>query len=57
MLGNSYYAIYRVDVDKGEYEMTKGSDYARQQLPYKGSYEALLTVLLTVLDERDWAGL
>ncbi|MBC8560252.1 response regulator [Fumia xinanensis] len=41
VLGNSYYAIYRVDVDKGEYEMTKGSDYARQKLPYKGSYEAL----------------
>lgn len=52
VLGNSYYAIYRVDVDKGEYEMTKGSDYARQKLPYKGSYEALLTVLLTVLDEE-----
>lgn len=52
VLGNSYYAIYRINTIDGVYEMIKGSDYAREHLPYEGDYEKLLTVLTEVMDEK-----
>ena len=33
MLGNSYYALYRVDYGADTYEMIKGSDYVRDRIP------------------------
>lgn len=51
MLGNSYYAIYRVKMEDSTYEMIKGSEYVRQRLPYSGPYEALLDVLVKCMDE------
>ena len=42
VLGNSYYAIYRIDFSKGTYEMIKGSDYVRSRIPAVGDYELLL---------------
>ena len=58
ILGNSYYAIYRIKLADSTYEMIKGSDYVRQRLPYSGPYEDLLKVLVSCMDEetgRDFA--
>lgn len=41
VLGNFYYALYRVDYGQGTYETIKGSDYVRARLPETGSYEDL----------------
>lgn len=51
VLGNSYYAIYRINTVDGLYEMIKGSDYVRERLPYEGDYQDLLTVLTDVMDD------
>lgn len=51
VLGNSYYALYRVDLDQGTYEMIKGSDYVRQRLPQTGSYEELTEVISQVMEK------
>ncbi len=55
VLGNSYYALYRVDYGQGTYEMIKGSDYMRSRMPEKGSYETLLQEMSEVIepDARD----
>lgn len=42
VLGNSYYAIYRVDFASSTYEMIKGSDYVIERIPVNGDYELLL---------------
>lgn len=52
MLGNSYYAIYRIDPENSVYEMIKGSEDVRQMLPYSGPYEELLKVLVGVINEE-----
>ncbi len=52
MIGNSYYAIYRIRIEDSTYEMIKGSEYVRQRLPYKGSYEELMKVLVCCMDEE-----
>lgn len=44
VLGNSYYALYRVDYMHNTYEMIKGSDHEREKLPPKGAYDDLLEV-------------
>lgn len=57
-LGNSYYAIYRLNVNKGVYEMIKGSDQVRRMIPRRGRYNILLDALVSVMDEdtgRDFA--
>ena len=50
VLGNSYYALYRVDFERNTYEMIKGSDYVRSRLATKGSYEDLLRVMKEVIE-------
>ncbi len=50
VLGNSYYALYRVDVTGGSYEMIKGSDYVRQQIPRTGPYDLLLDTMRQVIE-------
>ena len=42
VLGNSYYALYRVDYGTDTYEMIKGSDYVRERIPPSGPYGDLL---------------
>jgi signal transduction histidine kinase/AmiR/NasT family two-component response regulator len=55
VLGNMYYAIYRVNVTTGVYEMTKGSDFITQELGSdQGNYNDLLRVIVSSLDE--WTG-
>ncbi len=55
VLGNTYYALYRINVITGTYEITKPFDYVREQLPDEtGPYEELLRVLRSDLDE--WTG-
>ena len=51
VLGNSYYALYRVDFGQGTYEMIKGSDYIRGRMPSIGRYEELLQVMQEVIDD------
>ena len=53
VLGNMYYALYRINVDTGTYEMTKSSDFSRQALPcQQGDYNDLLKVIISSLG--DW---
>ena len=50
VLGNTYYALYRVDFEQETYEMIKGSDYVRQRIPSSGPYEELLRVAGEVIE-------
>ena len=50
VLGNFYYALYRVDYGQGTYETIKGSDYVRARLPETGSYEDLQKVIGEVIE-------
>ena len=55
VLGNMYYALYRVNVLDGTYEMTKGSDFVKHKLnSQKGNYNELMQVIASSLDE--WTG-
>lgn len=49
MLGNSYYAVYRINYREETYEMIKVSDYIKGLLPDKGRYEELVEVLTQVI--------
>ena len=49
VLGNSYYALYRINFGDNTYEMIKGSDYMRQRVPQKGNYEDLLQAMSEVI--------
>ena len=51
VLGNSYYAIYRVDFVQGLYDMIKGSDYMRQRVSKQGQYERLMDAMVEVIEE------
>ena len=50
VLGNSYYALYRVDYEHDAYEMIKGSDYVRSRVGPAGRYEDLLQVMGEVIE-------
>lgn len=52
VLGNSYYALYRVDYEARSYEMIKGSDYVRDRIPQTGRYEELIRVAGEVIEEE-----
>lgn len=49
-LGNTYYALYRVNFENETYEMIKGSEYVSSQIPSKGPYSELLRVALEVIE-------
>lgn len=51
VLGNSYYALYRVDVRRGTYEIIKGSEEAKQILPVQGRYQDLVHMAGDVMEE------
>lgn len=50
VLGNSYYAIYRINFETEQYTMLKGSDYIRSNLPPKGNYLDFLNALGKVIE-------
>lgn len=50
MLGNSYFALYRVDFARGTYEMIKGSDYMRGRIAQTGDYQTLLDAMKEVIE-------
>ena len=55
VLGNMYYALYRVNVVNGTYEMTKGSDFIKESLSgQQGDYNELMQAIVSSLDE--WTG-
>ena len=49
VLGNSYFALYRVDYQNETYEMIKGSDYVRNSIPQKGPYSELIHMIGEVI--------
>lgn len=51
VLGNSYYALYMIDLNQNQYFMLKGSDYVRERLPQKGSYNDLLDILKEIVED------
>lgn len=55
MLGNCYYALYRVNICRETYEMVKGSDYIREHLNKEGKYENLLEAFQGVISENDYS--
>ena len=50
VLGNRYYALYRVDYERETYQMIKGSDYVRDRLPPAGPYSDLLRTAGEVIE-------
>lgn len=50
VLGNRYYALYRVDYERETYEMIKGSDYVRSRIPREGPYSELLRTAGEVIE-------
>lgn len=50
VLGDSYYALYRVNFIRETYETIKPSELVQQHLPQTGPYSALLQVLVNVIE-------
>lgn len=55
VLGNSYYAIYRLDYQLGTYEIIKGTDAIRQRIPHQGKYEYLLGVMKEFIESSAYS--
>ena len=49
-LCNSFYAIYRIDIKNGDYEMIKGTDDMKKILSRSGPYEKLLDGACSFMD-------
>ena len=55
VLGNMYYALYRINVVNGTYELATGSDLVQQELASPtGDYSDLMRAIISSLDE--WTG-
>lgn len=54
-LGNSYYAIYRIDAARGTYEAVKSSEFAAGRLPVRGRYDQLLGVIGELIDRETFS--
>lgn len=50
VLGNSYYAIYRIDFKKEMYFTLKSSDYMKERLSNSGAYTVFLENILQVIE-------
>ena len=50
VLGNTYYALYRVNYEKETYEMIKGSEYVAGRIPAAGAYADLLRTAGEVIE-------
>ncbi len=55
VLGNSYFALYRIDYQNETYEMIKGSDYVRGAIPSKGPYSELIKMVGKVIPPDTFA--
>ena len=51
MLGNSYYAIYRVNIITEEYVILRGTDFICSMIKQEGKYEELYNFLINSLDD------
>ena len=51
MLGNSYYAIYRVNIITEEYVILRGTDFICSMIKQEGKYEELYNTLINSLDD------
>ena len=51
MLGNSYYAIYRVNIITEEYVILRGTNFICSTINHEGKYNELYSLLLASLDE------
>ena len=49
MLGDSFYAIYRVNYENGSYEIFKSSPGTGVEIPRRGEYERLLGLICSVV--------
>ncbi len=54
VLGNSYYALYRIDLEHSQYQMVKASDYVREKISPIGNYDDFLRVIKDVIKEEDF---
>ncbi len=52
ILGDTFYAIYRIDYDAGTYETIKSSPDVREGLGQSGSYDHMLTMVGNVVEKR-----
>lgn len=52
VLGNSYYAIYRINYKDGTYEEIKSAPDIQQKIPKVGSYHSLLREIRAVVDDN-----
>lgn len=55
VLGNSYYALYRVDFAQGCYEMIKSPAPVQEKLAPKGNYSALMQIAGEVIEPGAYA--
>lgn len=53
VLGNSYYAVYRIDYVKERYEIIKASGFVRSRLAPTGPYTDLMRVIGELLEPED----
>lgn len=54
ILGDTYYAIYRIDYEKATYESIKSSDDVSSLLGSGGSYQHLIDVVKEYVDQRTY---
>ena len=54
ILGDTYYAIYRVNYETGTYESVKSSDDVKEALGSSGEYQHLIDVVKEVVDEKTY---
>ena len=50
VLGNSYYALYRVNFNRETYEAIKPSELVRKKLPQSGPYHRLLQLMVEAIE-------
>lgn len=50
-LGDSYYALYLVDLKTSTYSMLKASDHVRASIPRSGTYDVFMDCLETVIEK------
>lgn len=51
-LCNTFYAVYRIDIKAGTYEMIKGSTEMQELIARKGNYQEMMDGFKQVVDER-----
>ena len=52
VLGNTYYALYRINYEEGTYEMIKSSKYVGSRIPTRGPYDLWMNIAIEVIEEN-----